>query len=162
MLLWKIRYIKNFDAVSLNHFFSLSHITSIFHLLRLLLHLSLGIFIHPSLRPALMCHQAAVYERAAFQFPHSSLTLLLHHPAIRYSVLKAQSMMTLLSNTFSPLICFQLDPSIRRLARSFIFSQNPAVSASVSEPSPPQTGRPRFLAPRMGSELPDRRRKERM
>lgn len=46
-------------------------------------------------------------------------------------------------------------------SRSLIFPQNPAGLASASEPSPPQTWRPRSPAPQKGSELKDRKRRER-
>lgn len=97
---------------------------------------------------------------SAFQSPHSSFTSrppCLHHPSIHPSlILKAQTMMTVLSDTFSPSSVF-LPQSIR----PFICPQSPAVLASVSEPSPPRTWRPRSPAPRKGSGLQTQEVRER-
>lgn len=122
--------------------------------------------IYPSV-PTLICHEIVVYESSAFQSLHSSFTSHPPSPTQPLLVLKAQSMMTLLSNTFSPSSHLPppIHPSIPPVplqllplpSPSFISPQSPAVLVSVSELSPPRTWRPRSPAPRKGSELQHRK-----
>ncbi len=116
----------------------------------------------PSICPTLICHQTVVYGRSAFQSLRSSSTSRPPSSIHPLHVLKAQSMMAVPSDAFFPSSVFPPQsihpPSLPALPLpSFIFPQSPAVSASVSEPSPPRTWRPRSPAPRKGSELEHRK-----
>lgn len=122
----------------------------------------LSISIHLPLRPTLIHHRTVrtcLCLRLCLSIPplifHLSPSLLPSsiHPLL---VLEAHSMMTGLSNTFSsPSLSLSIHPPRvpLHLCAFIIFSRSPAELASVSEPSPPQTWRPRSPAPRRGSEL---------
>lgn len=122
----------------------------------------LSISIHLPLRPTLIHHRTVrtcLCLRLCLSIPplifHLSPSLLPSsiHPLL---VLEAPSMMTGLSNTFSsPSLSLSIHPPRvpLHLCTFIIFSRSPAELASVSEPSPPQTWRPRSPAPRRGSDL---------
>lgn len=130
------------------------------HFHPLCLGFSIHLFISPFV-PTLICHQTVRtclrgrrLSIFSFIFHFSPFVLLSSvHPSV---LLKAQPMMTgpslSLKNTFSSSICFPPLVPLRPSA-FFISPQSPAVLASASEPSPPQTWRPRSPAPQTGSEL---------
>lgn len=122
--------------------------------------------IHPSVPPSLpdlsssRCSSELCLSLSPFIF-HFSPSII--HPPVTCPQGPVNNDGTL--KYIFPLICFPLDPSIPCSSpllllpsHSFISPQNPAVLASVSELSPPQTWRPRSPAPRKGSELEDRKK----
>lgn len=129
----------------------------------------LGVSIHLWLCPTLICHKTLRACLWALNLSiHLSLLALrpsIIHPSIHPYIRHLSSRPSQWwqppppPHLFPPKSIHPLSLSALPLpCTSFIFPQSPAVLLSVSEPSPPQTSRPRSPAPRKGSELERRKR----